>query len=93
MGASWGLGGLLETVLRPLGGLLGLLEGLLGLLGASSGGRLEFSVRVPPLGPLWGASWGSTWTCLSLLIRSELESLRSSTGSFPSHFLKKSFKN
>ena len=47
----------------PLGGLLGaswgFLEASWGLLGASSGGRLEFSVRVPPLGPLLGPSWGS----------------------------------
>ena len=45
-----------------LGGLLGASWGLLGpswgLLGPSRGGRLEFSIRGPPLGPLLGPSWG-----------------------------------
>mgnify|MGYP003341876621 CR=1 FL=1 len=61
------LGGLLEAVLRPLGGCLGVVGGLLGypwgfseaprgLLGASSGRRIELSVYVPPLGPLLGLS-------------------------------------
>ena len=53
------------VVQRPLGcslGSRGPLLGLLGppggLLGASWGGKLELSVRVPPLGPLLGPSWG-----------------------------------
>ena len=65
--ASWGpLGasfGPLGCLWGPLGGLLGASWGLLGaswgLLGASWGGRLGFSVRAPPLGPLLGPSWGS----------------------------------
>ena len=66
LGASWGL----------LGGLLGPLRGLLGPLGSASGasgglfgpswgGRLEMSVRVPPLEPLLGPSWvplGPSWS-------------------------------
>ena len=45
-----------------LGGLLGaswdFLGASWGLLGASRAGRLEFSVRGPPLGPLLVPSWG-----------------------------------
>ena len=59
LGASFGpFGGLLGR----LGGLLGASWGLFGaswgLLGAPSGGRLDFSVFCPPLGPLLGPSWG-----------------------------------
>ena len=67
LGASWeplggllGLpGGLLEASWGPLGGLLGPLGGLLSRLGAYWGGELDFSVRVPSLGPLLGPSWGN----------------------------------
>ena len=54
-------GGLLEAALKPLGGRIGAsigpLGGLLGaLLGLSRGGRLEVSVRGPPLAPFQGPS-------------------------------------
>ena len=68
-GASWRpLGGLLEAASKPLGGRFGASFGPLGaLLRLSRGGRLEVSVRGPPLGPLLGPSWGSlgmSWTPL-----------------------------
>ena len=63
--------------MRPLGSRGGFLEHLFGLLGpleaswgrleASWGGRLRFSVRVPPLGPLLGpclGPLGSSWAPL-----------------------------
>ena len=64
-----------------LGSLWGvLLEGLLAVSRAKLGGkRIETSVRVPPLGPLLGASWavlgplGPSWGHLGgLLVRFEL---------------------
>ena len=76
MGASWGhLGGLLGVFVGgPLGAswgllvsILGLLGGLLGPPGGLSGGRLELSVRVPPLGAVLGLSWavlGASWAVL-----------------------------
>ena len=45
----------LGSFLRPLGGFVGALRGL---LSASWDRRLDMSVRVPPLGPLLGPSWG-----------------------------------
>ena len=59
-GASWGL----------LGGFLGSLGALLGLPGASWGRRLEMSVRVSPLWPLWRPSWGSLGPSWGLLVPS-----------------------
>ena len=52
------LGGCSGAFRAPLGVLLGLLGGLLGPPGASSGTRIELSVFIPPLGPLLGLSGG-----------------------------------
>ena len=38
-----------------------------GLLGASWGGKLDFSVRGPPFGPLLGRSWGPLGAFLGCL--------------------------
>ena len=56
--------GTLEASWRPL---VFFLEPLGGLLGASSGGRLKFSVRVPPLGLFWGRL-GALLGCLGRLL-------------------------
>ena len=56
--------GLLRASWGPLGGLT---EASWGLLGASWGGELDFSVRLPSLGPLLGPSWGHcepSWAAL-----------------------------
>ena len=54
---------------KGAGPLLGGLGGLVAVSGGVLGGWLELSVRIPPLGPLWGPSsgaLGSSWASLGL---------------------------
>ena len=66
--ARWGFVGLPETLLGASGGLRGRLLGASwSFLGASWGGRLDFSLRGPPLGSLLGPSGGPlgpSWAAL-----------------------------
>ena len=50
-----------------MGASRGVLKASWGLLGASSGGMLDFLFRVPPLGAVLGFSWavvGASWAVL-----------------------------